>query len=72
MLIVNQNRSYIVNLNSVEFISTNQKGNIEFYSKNCDCVYHIVGNYETEQKAKDVLQKIWSAYANGEKVFLMP
>lgn len=72
MLIVKQSGDAVVNLNTIEFIFASEIGSVEIYPLDTNCAPHIAGNYETQEKAKSVLREIWSAYANGEKVFLMP
>lgn len=75
MLIVSQDGKTVVNLNLIESIGISQNNQIKatgvWNESNIRTLYHIA-SYESESKAKGVLVKLWSAYANGEKVFIMP
>ena len=75
MLIVSQDNKTVVNLNLIESIMVSGNNQIDVAgiwneSENYS-LYHIA-SYESEKKEKSVLVQLWSAYANGEKVFIMP
>lgn len=75
MLIVSQDNKTVVNLNLIESIMVSRNNQIDVAgiwneSENYS-LYHIA-SYESEAKAKSVLVQLWSAYSNGEKVFIMP
>lgn len=75
MLIVSQNGKTVVNINLIESIGISQNNQIKAYGvwneENIHTLYNVA-SYENESKAKGVLKQLWSAYANGEKVFIMP
>lgn len=71
MLIVSQDKKCIMNLSQVEIID------IDHYGKPYVFMDMMMGDtpmgiYANVDRCKDVLQELWSAYANGEKVFFMP
>ena len=75
MLIVSQDNKTVVHLNLIESIMVSGNNQIDvagiWNEANNYTLYHIA-SYESESKAKSVLVQLWSAYANGEKVFIMP
>lgn len=72
MLIVSQNRTKLVNLETTELIDVSERFSIRvFQVSNADSFLEIA-SYEDSKRAKDVLQELWSAYANDVKVFFMP
>lgn len=72
MLIVSQNRTKLVNLETTELIDISERFSIRvFQVSNADSFLEIA-SYEDSKRAKDVLQELWSAYANDVKVFFMP
>lgn len=72
MLIVSQNRTKFVNLETTELIDISERFSIRvFQVSNADSFLEIA-SYEDSKRAKDVLQELWSAYANDVKVFFMP
>ena len=72
MLIVSQNRTKFVNLETTELIDISERFSIRvFQVSNADSFLEIA-SYEDSKRAKAVLQELWSAYANGGKVFIMP
>lgn len=72
MLIVSQNRTKLVNLETTELIDISERFSIRvFQVSNADSFLEIA-SYEDSKRAKAVLQELWSAYANGGKVFIMP
>lgn len=75
MLIVSQTHKTVVTLSSIEsFVVGNDytiRAFVQSFSPEEDNYYEIA-EYESESRAKRVLESLWSAYANGEKVFFMP
>lgn len=71
MLIVTQNKKEVVNLSSIEAFMVSGY-DVLALSSCSEALEWKLGTYETNQKSNVVLQSIWSAYANGDKVFLMP
>lgn len=75
MLIVSQTKKTVVNLETMESVVAGDDNTIRAfpcYYVEGDDMYYSVGAYESETKAKSVMNQLWSAYANGEKVFIMP
>lgn len=75
MLIVSQSKKTVVNLETMESVLAGDDNTIRAvpcYYVEGDYMYYSVGAYESESKAKSVLNQLWSAYANGNKVFIMP
>lgn len=66
MLIVSQKRLTVETIEFCGSLYVSSIGDI------CNDSGNVLGEYETEEKAKNVLQQLWSAYSNGQKVFLMP
>lgn len=71
MLIVSQNKEEIVNSECVDSIFITCK-DIAASSVAADGDVWVLGTYETHQRVSQVMQEIWSAYANGQKVYQMP
>lgn len=83
MTIVSQDKNIIVNFNNIVSIwinnpSENDEGKFEI-NVDSDCHYERLGAYKTEQRAKEVLQEIITAYTgdgmyeyNGYISFEMP
>lgn len=75
MLIVSQTKETVVILDSMESIVASKDNTVRAfpcYDITENETYYEVGAYESESKAKGALKQLWSAYANGEKVFIMP
>ena len=75
MLIVSQTKETVVNLDTMESVVYGKDNTIRAfpcYGVTDNETYYEIGEYESETKAKSVLNQLWSAYANGEKVFIMP
>lgn len=75
MLIVSQSKKTVVNLETMESVVIGEDNAIcafPCYYVEGDDKYYLVGAYESETKAKSVLVQMWSDYANGKKVFIMP
>lgn len=72
MLIVGQDREVIVNLDVVESISCRGISIRAFMIDDEEGSYYKLGTYKSKESAKYNLEQLWSAYANGDKVFLMP
>ena len=69
MLVVSQNKKTVANLRNILYFQV-ESDSICMYFEETE--YEWAGEYEDSKRAKDVLQELWSAYANGEKVFIMP
>lgn len=65
MLIVSQSREIIVNTEQAELIDISDTFGIIVNG------YEEIAKYESLEKAKTELRNIWSAYANGDKVYQM-
>lgn len=75
MLIVSQSKKTVVNLETMKSVVIGEDNTIRAfpcYDVTETETYYEVGEYESEAKAKSVLMQLWSAYANGIKVFIMP
>lgn len=78
MLIVSQDKKQIANLDIVSNVNIMQINNTTKVIAICLMGNYMEDNffdlatYENEVKAKRVLESLWSAYANGFKVFIMP
>lgn len=76
MIIVSQDRSVIVNLDNVITIQIdNKETNKKIYVYNIDSrLQVIIGKYDTEERAMEVLQEIVEQYKgyNDNKVYEMP
>jgi len=77
MLIQSQNKSLIINSNKVSVINATEKGQVGAWF---DCDENtdnnaVLGEYETEERAKEILEQIISFYIRTEdqnKIFRMP
>lgn len=72
MIIVNQDKSVIVNFNNVEAIEI---GNIEenqckgtIYARLVSDYFYKIGEYKTEERAKEVLQEIQNAIIGNKLI----
>ena len=85
MLIVNQDRDKIVNFgNLTQVYITQDEEKIACFIRfeTVDSLYDDLGEYKTEERAKEVLQEIWEFYEmskryecssnNGITIFLNP
>lgn len=79
MLIVSQNENYILNMDSIEIINTDQNATeqtsrVIAYTLSTieNDEHYVLGTYSTEEKAKMCIGALISAYSNDEKVFFMP
>lgn len=75
MLIVSQSKKTVTNLSAMESIVVGEGNAIRTFVCGCNAEnenYYEIGSYDNEAKAKGVLKQLWSAYNNGEKVFIMP
>lgn len=61
MVIVNQNRDEIINFEKMNNIYVSKSGEVRACANMEDCVY-VLGKYESEERAKEVLQEIVSKY----------
>ena len=57
MVIVNQNRDEIINFEKMNNIYVSKSGEVRACANMEDCVY-VLGKYESEERAKEVLQEI--------------
>lgn len=84
MIIVNQAKDEIINFKNMNNIYISRTGEVRACANMEDCVY-VLGKYESEERAKEVLQEIISKYkttlynsktnetvVNIPKVFEMP
>ena len=70
MIIVSQDKTEIVNFDNITRIYVHKCPN-EISDVRCDTVNDLVinlGNYDTEERAKEVLQEIIDRYANWENL----
>lgn len=72
MLIVNQTRDKILNMNNIESIVVNGDGVISGFMIYNNNEFYELGIYKTEIESKKHFRDLISAYANNEKVFFMP
>lgn len=74
MIIVSQDKTSVVNFNNVNTLFATKKGEIlsfnNSYKSEDDCS-DILGNYETEERAKEVLNEIKDAYS-ATQLIMMP
>lgn len=64
MMIVNQDKTEIINFNKVENMYVSGRYiSINFGPNNNE----VIGQYETEERAKEVLKQIMQCYANTEQ-----
>lgn len=61
MIIVNQNRDEIINFEKMNDIYVSKSGEVRACANMEDCVY-VLGEYKTEERAKEVLKDIIEAY----------
>lgn len=71
MLIVSQDKKLVVNLSVVGELWISPY-NVIWAAESVSDKKGQMAVYESESKAKSVLFQLWSAYSNGEKVFIMP
>lgn len=71
MLIVSQGKETIVNTETIEIIDISEKFGIRVFSVSGNDIFLEIAKYESLEKAKTELRNIWSAYANGDKVYQM-
>lgn len=72
MLIVSQDKKKVANIETTELIDVSEKFSIRVFQVSDTNAFLEIASYENEPKAKGVLKQLWSAYNNGEKVFIMP
>ena len=72
MLIVSQDKKKVANIETTELIDISETFSIRVFQVSDTNAFLKIASYENEPKAKGVLKQLWSAYANGEKVFIMP
>ena len=81
MIIVSQAKDEIINFKNMNNIYISRTGEIRACANMEDCVY-VLGNYSTQERAKEVLKEIWKFYEiskryecssnNGITIFLEP
>lgn len=71
MFIVSQTKQQIVNTECMAAVFVMEK-EIKAASLEADGTVWVLGTYETDQRVSQVMQEIWSAYANDQKVYQMP
>lgn len=64
MLIVSQNKASTLNFNNINLIGTNKDGAVKARLGIDDVI--TLGTYETEERAKEILQEITTAQSNFE------
>ena len=65
MIIVNQDRDKIINFDNLTqvYITQDEEETAYFIRlETVNCLYDDLGEYETEERAKEVLQEIWDFY----------
>lgn len=72
MLIVSQDKKKVANIETTELIDISEKFSIRVFQVSDADSFLEIASYDNEAKAKGVLVQLWSAYANGDKVFIMP
>lgn len=78
MLIVSQDKKQVANFDIVSNVNIMQINNstkviaIGIMGNYMEDNFFDLATYNNEDRAKQVLRDLWSAYANGEKVFIMP
>lgn len=72
MLIVSQDKKKVANIETTELIDISETFSIRVFQVSDTNAFLEIASYENEPKAKGVLKQLWSAYANGDKVFIMP
>lgn len=72
MLIVSQDKKKVANIETTELIDISETFSIRVFQVSDTNAFLEIASYESEAKAKSVLVQLWSAYSNGEKVFIMP
>lgn len=71
MIIISQDKNAIVNFDNVSEIRAQYDGTIVTFNNTYDPRYYssdILGKYETEERAKEVLQKIIRTIIEAKKV----
>lgn len=71
MIIINQDKNAIVNFDNVSKIRAQYDGTIVTFNNTYDPRYYssdILGKYETEERAKEILQEIIRALIETKKV----
>ena len=68
MIIVSQDRDLIINFDNVIVIGIAQNNSKEIDSITVDKEEQYLGEYKTEERAKEVLQEIYKNYADFELI----
>ena len=68
MIIVSQDRDLIINFDNVTVIGITQNNSKEIDSITVDKKEQYLGEYKTEERAKEVLQEIYKNYADFELI----
>lgn len=67
MIIVNQAKDEIINFKNMNNIYISRTGEVRACANMEDCVY-VLGKYESEERAKEVLQEIIKRYSSYLKL----
>lgn len=67
MIIVNQAKDEIINFKNMNNIYISRTGEVRACANMEDCVY-VLGKYESEERAKEVLQEIIKRYSSCLKL----
>ncbi len=68
MIIVSQNREQIVNYSNLSFIGLLNENKNQIIARDIGRNEFYIGLYETEERAKEVLNQIIIAYCNNEMI----
>ena len=75
MIIIEQSKTYFVNFNNVcqmTLAVDEDEKEYAIIAKTVDKEELVMGIYSTEEKAKEVLEKIYTFYGLGQKLVKMP
>jgi len=75
MIILSQDKNEIINFNNIVrlSVSNNSKGQFLIEAHNfCDDFETVIGFYETQERAKEVLQEIVNTYVRECRTYIMP
>lgn len=75
MIIVSQDKEKIVNFDNLTqiYITRDEEETANFIRyESVDSLYEDLGQYETEERAKEVLQEIVNTYVRECKTYIMP
>ena len=75
MIIVSQDKTKIVNFDNLIqiYITQDEEETVNFIRyESVDSLYEDLGEYKTEERAKEVLQEIVNTYVRECKTYIMP